>query len=180
MVLTATVEWGPLEQLAAYEEGWDLFECHDVSHAPFEAQADADFEEVTGGDHNVARLIAARALDGSPLHIRAMAFLFHHSPEEWRRIVALHQHDEYEWWDLPTEAQVWVIEGSEEVDGRCDYLTVSASERALLECQWDGTCAVTIYPADAERVPYYDEPTSVHPNRTVAINQLLSPSERKP
>jgi hypothetical protein len=104
-------QWLALISEGAYREGWDIFECHDYGHAPYEIQADGDCEEITGGDAGAARLVAARALAGSPLHVLAVKFLRRFSPGEYRRVVALHKWDVYDNGDLPLDVQAWIYEG---------------------------------------------------------------------
>lgn len=93
---------------AAFEEGWSLFECDDLNHAPIEVQADCDSDVLDNNDGLAARLLVARAMEGSAMHADALAVLFLASQEEWRFVVALHRYDEYTYHGLPLDVQAWI------------------------------------------------------------------------
>lgn len=66
-------------------EGWDLFECSDSEHAPYELErvdfAEDDCDQLEG-DEDAVRLVVSRAAGGSAVHVRALAFLALCSPED--------------------------------------------------------------------------------------------------
>jgi hypothetical protein len=62
-------------------EGWDLFECDGIEHAPYELEK-VDEAAKFDGDIDVWRHVLGQACAGRPTHLRALAFLALYSPEE--------------------------------------------------------------------------------------------------
>lgn len=78
--------WPAADQDAAIREGWDLFECSDLEHEPFELER-IDFPEdgteaPFAGDVEAWEHVVTRAVAGSDLHNRALLFLAYVSPGE--------------------------------------------------------------------------------------------------
>lgn len=78
--------WLAEDQAAACREGWDIFECGDVNHEPYELEKiDTPDDEdwvVLDDDMDAWRIVTEGAANGSPLHQRAIAFLACWSPGE--------------------------------------------------------------------------------------------------
>lgn len=75
-------------------EGWDLFECNGIDHAPYELEKDdeaAKFDD----DADVWRHVISKACVGSTPHLHALAFLALHSPEELVGMFHFLFHGEY-------------------------------------------------------------------------------------
>lgn len=102
-------EWTRQQQALAQQEGWDIFECDDSEHPPFELQtigAPTDWENLdytepkfVDGDGEVDdvgawRHVLARASRGSGLHVAALAFLKENSPEEYEHVSNLRPYEE--------------------------------------------------------------------------------------
>ena len=73
------------DQREAGSEGWDLFECGG-DHAPFELER-IDEMAVFADDAAAWKHVIAKVKVGSPLHCRAMAFLFENSPDEYYEVM---------------------------------------------------------------------------------------------
>jgi hypothetical protein len=97
-----SAEWNPDQQLAAQEEGWDIFECSDEEHPSFELQAigapsdwphlsytEPKFVTADGELSDLAawRHVMTRAWQRSSLHCAALDFLKEHSSAEYEMIV---------------------------------------------------------------------------------------------
>jgi len=78
--------WPFADQEAAGKEGWDIFWCGDGdSHEPYEIQAidcPAEDELQLDDDCEAAFHVIDRAAEGSPLHMKAIAFLVVEAPRE--------------------------------------------------------------------------------------------------
>lgn len=79
-------DWPAADQDAAISEGWDVFECRDTEHEPFELER-IDFPEdgseaPFAGDPEAWEHVVTRAVAGSDLHNRALLFLAYASPGE--------------------------------------------------------------------------------------------------
>lgn len=78
--------WVAADQDAAISEGWDVFECNDSEHEPFELER-IDFPEdgseaPFAGDPEAWEHVVTLAVAGSDLHNRALLFLAYASPGE--------------------------------------------------------------------------------------------------
>lgn len=73
--------WTNADSDAAEAEGWNLWECEPSVHGPFQLLHDE--EASVFQYHQQAWLhVAKRAAQGSPLHLKALAFLREHNPAE--------------------------------------------------------------------------------------------------
>lgn len=94
MTTNTLIDWTRDDQDAALLEGWDIFQCGDTEHEPFELCrldfpgdagmpfADALFEDdINAWDH-----VIERATAGSALHNKALAFLMQDAPGEFIHI----------------------------------------------------------------------------------------------
>lgn len=89
--------WPASESVLACREGWDVFQCDDVNHSPYELQAlcepwidenGVEWPTPFSEDDPAAWIhIWTQATSGSHLHQKALAFLKHHAPDEWQGIV---------------------------------------------------------------------------------------------
>lgn len=75
------IEWTAADSGAAYKEGWDIFECSAYGHDAWEVQRDDD-AAILEDDADAWKLIVDGAAAGSPLHVKALAFLKQHAPGE--------------------------------------------------------------------------------------------------
>ncbi len=112
-----------LDRYQANAEGWDLWECVGTTGSPYQIQGfdypdelrDFDLDSLsTPDDPEMAALIVARALAGSPLHIRTMHHLYWANQEEWRWAIAMYrwepgQGPSHEYL-LPPEVDAWLAE----------------------------------------------------------------------
>lgn len=99
------LDWSYADQAAAGAEGWDLFDTGSDGqhgyHDPFELQRidfpvdgdgneiDSPFTDPAKGEGGAWEHVLHRALGGSPLHAKALAFIATHSPREILRILGV-------------------------------------------------------------------------------------------
>lgn len=108
-----------LDRYQAHAEGWDLWDCYGTDGSPYQIQPidtpqdmlDFDLDErSTPADAGMAALVVARALAGSPLHLRTMHHLYWANQEEWRWAIAMYRWEPDETSDVPPEAGAWIAE----------------------------------------------------------------------
>lgn len=107
-----------LDRRMANAEGWDLWDCHgtegsayqiQVFDYPDEVNPELDGQSLPPEPEAIA-LIVARALDGSPLHLRTLHHLYWACQEEWRWAIAMYRWEVDEFGGLPEDAATWVAE----------------------------------------------------------------------
>lgn len=90
MTTDTLLDWNYDDQHAALAEGWDIFECRDNEHEPFElCRLDVPSDHEVGYDEpkfeddiNAWQHVIERATAGSALHNKALGFLMQESPGE--------------------------------------------------------------------------------------------------
>ncbi len=94
MTTDTLIDWTYDDQLAALAEGWDIFEVRDSEHEPFElsrldtpSDHDVGYDEPKFDDDiNAWQHVIERAMAGSVLHNKALAFLMQDAPGEFVHI----------------------------------------------------------------------------------------------
>lgn len=82
-------DWTPEDRVASAREGWDIWDCGGSSNGPVQIQAFAEpqDDEPDLGEDNVAwEIVWRKAHEGSPLHVKALAYVKEYNPMEFEFI----------------------------------------------------------------------------------------------